>query len=283
MSNAICRILNRLLQNGSVPTSSVSAKTERELGPLLDSEAIVRQQSGRGVSLVLQSHKTVENFLRHKFPHNSNPSLADESLPPRSRAVALHKDAKRARTTTAEPLLLRATAEVYAHSANSRIELARATNLTGAVCLLIDNTKNWSLNTTIAIVENLETFLHFEHLKTGATTAIYAAGRLSERIIDWLASDAMQGCRYIHCGDYDPVGLQEFQRLYTRLGATVELYIPGNIRELFQLYGKPRLLQDSTAILAGLRSSTHPDIRKIVQLLDETGCGLEQEALLLPP
>jgi hypothetical protein len=59
------------------------------------------------------------------------------------------------------------------------------------------------------------------------------------------------------------------------------LHIPPDLARLIREHGRPGLLADSTAVLGRLRLSPDPDIRAVVRLLDETGCGLEQEALLL--
>ena len=227
----------------------------------------------------------VRAFTKKIFPHGCTAPATDNAapLPPRSEAIALFKDAKRARITTAEPLLIRAVSQSSANCEKKSIDLYRTTQLTGAVCLLIDEKHQWGLNSTIAIIENLEAFLHFELLKTGANTAVYAAGRLSDRIITWLASENMHQCRYIHCGDYDPVGLDEFRRLHGKLGHRVKLHLPSNIETLFKHYGKHDLLKDSTPILARLRNTKNSQIQQLVKIMDETGCGLEQEALLLPP
>jgi hypothetical protein len=78
------------------------------------------------------------------------------------------------------------------------------------------------------------------------------------------------------------VGLDEYLRFRTRLADRVALYTPDNLPALFARYGKRDLLRDSEAILARLRHTTNDDARAIVNLMDESGCGLEQEALLLP-
>ncbi len=46
---------------------------------------------------------------------------------------------------------------------------------------------------------------------------------------------------------------------------------------------EPVLLRDSAAILVRLRQSEIPEIRETVRLMDEAGCGLEQEVLLIAP
>jgi hypothetical protein len=114
-----------------------------------------------------------------------------------------------------------------------------------------------------------------------ADVALYASGRLSELALQWLGSPELSQCRFIHCGDYDPVGLDEFLRLKRIVGDRARLHIPANLREFVATYGRPELLCDSAAVLKRLRASIDPDVHSVIEILDETGCGLEQEVLLL--
>jgi len=225
----------------------------------------------------------LQSFRQQRFPHGDSLPVTDESvpLPPRSAAVGLHRDAKRARTTTGEPVLIRAIADSSASAGDDVVDLRELTALTGSACLVIENGSGWQLEGRIAVVENLEVFLHFEKLSLDTPVAIYAGGRLSGRVLDWLASPSMSQCAYLHCGDYDPVGLDEYLRLRNRLADRVALYSPDSLPGLFARYGKRDLLRDSEAILARLRHTANDDVRAIVGLMDDTGCGLEQEALLL--
>lgn len=65
------------------------------------------------------------------------------------------------------------------------------------------------------------------------------------------------------------------------LGARALLHIPANLQTLIAKYGRAELLRDSEAVLLRLRRAADPAVMNLVRMLDETGCGLEQEALLL--
>ena len=133
----------------------------------------------------------------------------------------------------------------------------------------------------VVIVENLEVFLHLEETGIACDLAVYAAGRMSERLLAWLASPAMSGCSVLHCGDYDPVGLQEYLRLRAACGSRASLYVPDDLMDLLRTFGKRELLSDSPAVLRSVRASSDVSVRHVLRLIDEAGCGLEQEALLL--
>jgi hypothetical protein len=114
--------------------------------------------------------------------------------------------------------------------------------------------------------------------------AIYAGGRLSARVVRWLAGEAMRDASIVHLGDYDPVGLAEYLWLRAACGTRVRLCLPSDLRHRMRRYGKRSLLAGrNAALLASLRQSGDPAVREIVGMMDETGCGLEQESLLLPP
>jgi hypothetical protein len=159
--------------------------------------------------------------------------------------------------------------------------LQAATGLTGAACLLLEDGHFWTLTADIAIVENLECFLHFEKMGVDANVAVYSSGRLSDLALRWLGSPGLSQCRFVHCGDYDPVGLDEFLKLKAVVGDRAKLHIPENLKGLIATYGRPELIRDSAAVFRRLRGTADADVREIVALLDEMGCGLEQEALLL--
>ena len=283
MHDGTYRTLRSLIEKGSIPSSALSGRTAQRLQPLLDSGALIRRRCGRGMILEVADRNALDAFLRRLFPHGATaPMQSDGStFPPRGEAVALYRNAKRARAASAEPVLLRAIAPAVASRDSSKLDLLALTRTAGAACLLIDDGERWRIESRIAIVENLEVFLHFERLQTGRSIALYANGRLSGRVLDWLASREMSRCEFLHCGDYDPVGLDEYVRLRDRLGSRVVLHVPANLDGLLARYGKRGLIEDSAAILARLRRSPVPEVRRIAGIMDTTGCGLEQEALLL--
>ena len=151
----------------------------------------------------------------------------------------------------------------------------------GAAAFLLKEPPFWGCGGTLAVVENLEPFLCFEKMRVAADAAVYAGGRMSARMLAWFASAEMSGCSFVHCGDYDPVGIDEYLRLKEACGARVKLHIPANIEDLFKKYGKRELLMDSEAVLRRLRATKDPDALRIIELMNACNTGLEQEILLL--
>ena len=277
MPDAFARLLRRLMEEGGAPRSQFSARSLKDLQSLFDAGALSQARSGGGLVVEVKDPDTLATFYRKRYP--SDGKAIDG--PPRARAVGMLRNAKRVSRTNMEPVLVRALNPVVCSRNGGQCDLLAATNQTGAACLILESGRFWSLTASIAIVENLECFLHFEKMSVAADVALYASGRLSDLALKWLGSPELAQCRFTHCGDYDPVGLDEFLRLKAVVGDRARLYIPSNLRDLVGKYGRHELLRDSNAVLMRLRGSVDPAIHKAVEILDETGCGLEQEALLM--
>ena len=54
----------------------------------------------------------------------------------------------------------------------------------------------------------------------------------------------MKGAAFVHAGDYDPVGLQDYLRLSEVCLGRVSLYLSGNLESLFARYANRKRLED---------------------------------------
>ena len=279
MPDAFARLLRQLYREGRAPRSQFSARSLRDIQSLFDSGTLRQARSGNGLVVEVVDAGTLAAFYRRRYPSGGKVIAG----PPRAQAVGMLRNAKRVSRTNMEPALLRAMAPVACIRDGVACDLRAATVQTGAACLILETGRFWMMTAGIAVVENLECFLHFEKMGVAADIALYASGRLSELVLEWLGSPELSRCRFIHCGDYDPVGLDEFLRLKAVVGDRARLHIPGNLPALIAAYGRPELLRDSAAVLRRLRAATDPDVIGIVRMLDETNCGLEQEIHLLHP
>jgi len=277
MPDAFARLIRKLLNEGQVARSQFSARSLKELRSLFDAGVLAQERSGGGLVVALKKLKALETFYLSRYP-SAGKAVGGS---PRASAVGTFRNAKRTRRTDMEPVILRAMNPVACSRDGKEYDLLTATRLTGAACLILEPDQFWSFSAKLAVVENLECFLHFEKMSIPADVVLYASGRLSELVLQWLASKALSQCRFIHCGDYDPVGLDEFLRLKAVVGDRASLYIPVNLKDLVSKYGRKELLGDSTAVLNRLRGISDPAVRQVVSILDDTGCGLEQEVLLI--
>ncbi|EKD39161.1 MAG: hypothetical protein ACD_75C00490G0005 [uncultured bacterium] len=277
--DALADKLLLLVTQGSLAASRLTDRDRVRLQSLFETRVLTIERGGAGKKVVVQNQDALDAFVLRNYPSGLQGS--NVALPPRSRAVADFRDSKRARETGPPTVLLRGFNACELRAGEEVLMVAHWTKLAGVAALCLDD-QEWEFTGVMAVVENLEVFWNFEKLETGAQLAVYAQGRLSGRILNWLASPAMAQARIIHCGDYDPVGLDEYLRLKASCPERTGLYLPPNLEDLFFRFGKRNLLEGSNAaVLARLRKCHVLDVCRVVELMDRYGVGLEQEILLL--
>jgi hypothetical protein len=82
----------------------------------------------------------------------------------------------------------------------------------------------WEFSGTIATIENEEPFWSHELILPDVDLAVYVRGKMSNRVIRWLASEPMKSCPITHWGDYDPIGVLEYVRLLRTCSERVRLF-----------------------------------------------------------
>lgn len=276
--DALAEKIRLLRLQGNLASSRLTDRDRHRLQSLFETGVLIEERSRAGKKVVVKNQATLDAFVQRYYPSGLEGS--GDPLTPRSRAVAEHRDSKKARETGPLVILLRGFGNCELHAGEEALPVAHLTELAGVAAVRLDD-RQWSYSGVLTIVENLEVFWNIEKLETGSQLALYAQGRLSSRILNWLSSPTMEQARIIHCGDYDPVGLDEFLRLKTACPERSELYLPSNLEELFLRYGKRELLPSNAAVLARLRKTEDNDVRQVVKLMDRYGVGLEQEILLL--
>jgi hypothetical protein len=279
--DALADRLGHLMREGRLPSSGLSRSMRGRLRTLFETGAIVEERSGAGGRIVVRDAAAIERFVAREYPSGITP-IVPEGMPPRARSVFLKGNAKRAARGSASAIVLRAFTTARLERDEDSLDVFELTRVAGAAALVVGPGCSWRFNGVVALVENLEVFLHAERIVAGFSLVLYAPGRLSQIVRDWLASPAMMGARYLHLGDYDPVGLDEYLKLKIACPGRVELHVPPDFEERLKRFGKEALLSDSAAVLARLRRAPDPEVSAIVGALDRHGRGLEQEALLLP-
>jgi hypothetical protein len=127
------------------------------------------------------------------------------------------------------------------------------------------------------LVENPAVFAVAERLNIKVDAVIYGYGRISGRILDWIARTADSDFSLLHLPDYDPVGLSEFEHIHSRLEKRAKLYLPSDLEARFERFSNQDFLKkrNSQAILAQLHKSELSEIRHVVTLIDRHNAGLE--------
>jgi len=280
--DSLAKQLSKLIAGGALPLSTFSQRNLELLRSLIETNVLEIVRSGGGQQIRVLRPDALQDFVQARYPSGLH-GIEDDSLTPRARAVANRRDAKRTRRTDAEPVMVRGFGEAKLFCKEETVlPIVELTQLAGVTAfLLTDEPPVWEFSGTIVTVENLECFLHIEQIIPEVQLAIYAAGRLSERVLHWLASPEISNCQVWHFGDYDPVGLDEYLRLNRIRPNHTELYIPPDLEKRIKMFGKRQLLEDNTAILSRLRKEENSTVRFVVELLDRYGMGLEQESLLI--
>jgi hypothetical protein len=153
----------------------------------------------------------------------------------------------------------------------------------GGAALSLRDGLNWEFSGTIATVENEEAFWQHDVVLPEVDLAVYVRGKMSNRLLRWLASERMASCHITHWGDYDPIGVMEYVRLRRACPGRVQLHVADKIEELLARYGKRCLVQADKQIqaLCSLRSlNDDSTVQRLVRIFDRHGKGVEQEILL---
>ena len=268
--------LTALARDGCLPKSSCSRSLSVLLRPLVAAGVICEERQGSGRRLQVRDSASLRAFVRTTFPNHSTAS----DLPTRVAGVRRFRNSKTFPSDNPEIVQVRTWVPDALRKNAAPVGADLVTQEHGIFSFRIHSM--YSLHGECAIVENPVVFGLFERLELKVNLVIYGHGRVSRRFLNWLSAQSSRDFSVLHLPDYDPIGLNEFERIQRSLGSRVRLHLPTNLADLFLLYSNPRLLKKtrSRRVLANLRSSASADIRSVVSLIDAHNAGLEQEALL---
>lgn len=278
----LARVLLMLLRDGSAPRSAAGARALASMQTLIDSGAIEIVRRGAGDALQIASRSALDRYIAANYPAGLNWAVEN---PTRADAAIYARNSKRGRV----PFSL-----LTFHGRAGRFvpigqEEPQALQYGVPTSIFLDDPDQerpvFSGVTSVALVENIEIFRYYLAAGIEADMAFWTAGRMSDRFLSWLGSPAWTAS-ILHCGDYDVVGLREFDRVYRMIGARATLFVPPNIEVLFA-HGTGDLLDSQRdGQFHSLLAHADAGCRQVANLIVEHGRGLEQEALLgaaVPP
>jgi hypothetical protein len=282
ITRPLAKILKRLSEQGEMPASDLSDTHREALNALFQTEVLHDIRKGRGYSVTINKPEAFSAFVAKHCP-DGLPCI-DMSPLSRSEGVAKYRNSKQGRLTS-EVVIVSAKPGHVLTRRSGQLAVGHLTEVAGVASFVLeeDASDDWQFSGRIATVENYASFVQWHRMGIQAEMAIWTAGRLSDRMIHWFKGLAVAGCTFVHSGDYDPVGMNEFLRLKDQLpDDQVTLHIPNNIDSLFDRYANQSLLANPNAagLLKSLRTSKDPQVRKILQLMSQANGGLEQEILL---
>lgn len=283
--DAFAGLLAELITAGSVQASRVSAKARARLAPLFSAEVLVETRAGAGRRVEVRTLETLAKFISRHYPAGlfADPS-ANEVLDRRTLALSHYRDTKALGGLDFEIIEYRLSGKAPLLIGGAAVGRSGVCGDLGAFVLYDTRTADRDVRFAgvVATVENPTVLIRYDWEAAGVDLAVATYGRMSRRMIDWLASEPMGDTLVVHYGDYDPVGLSEFCRLEAALGQRASLFIPDQIERLFSQYSDRDLLSRSSGLLPALQQSSNAEVRRVVQLMAVSGGSVEQEALLIP-
>ncbi len=277
--DALARSLDRLLQEESLPWSGLGAEARRALQGLIEADALQRRRAGQGERLHLIQRAVLEQFIDRRYPHGLHHTGSSD----RAGAVLHLRSAKRGgRVSRLSSVVCRVLHQRgLVLPGNPECDLARLTEQLGVVAFTLGQDRLPIASGRVITVENEDVFHRIDAIGLEADLVIYTAGRMSERLIDWLSEQPALS-EVTHAGDYDPVGVAEYVRLKDRLPQPVRLHLPADIELLFERYSDPTILNrpGNQLALRRLHRTTDPTARLLIDLIERFGAGLEQEVLI---
>ena len=282
--DAFAGLLADLSATGSVPASRVSVKARGNLTPLFSADVLVEVRAGAGRRVEVRNTETLAQFIARHYPAGLfvDPT-SDESIDRRTLALSRYRDTKALRGLDFEVVEYRLLGAAPLMVGGAAVGRSGVCGDLGAFVLYDARPADREVGFAgvVATVENPTVFIRHDWAAAGVDLVIATYGRMSRRLIDWLASESMRDAHVVHYGDYDPVGLNEFCRLEAALGDRARLFVPDGIERLFSQYSDRELLSRSAGLLPALQQSRHEGVQTILRLMAEFGGGLEHESLLI--
>jgi hypothetical protein len=271
--------LRLLIKLGTLPRSQCSGSFLKAVRPMLDGGVIAEEKSGAGRRLVVRDAEALNRFCAQLFPSGSVPPGSVS----RVAGVGGFRDSKTFASDTPEVVFVRSWRKDALTWNGLDAGAMEATAAHGLFAFLLKPESHYALHGPCALIENPALFAAFEQLHLEIPLAFFGQGRISRRFLTWLVEQKNREFSLAHLPDYDPAGLNEFERLRKQLGDRVRLFVPADLEQRFVRFANRKLLQkpNSRTMLAILRNSESNEVRSVVALIDRYNAGLEQESLLL--
>lgn len=271
--------LRALLERGQLPSSQCGARFLRSIATLLDTGVVREMRVGGGAALCIVHREAVQRFHDKLYP---TPAV-DAMNGSRAEGVANYRSSKALPNDTPIVLNTRVRPGSTVRIGDLIVEDGTATARDGVYAIRLSTSAPPEIQGNWVLIENPALFHVHERVFGNDCSAILLNGRTPDRVIHWLAAQRTDNLHLVHAPDYDPVGLDEFDRLHRVLGERIILYVPDGIEERFARYSnRTLLLHDRQQVfLRKHAASGHPAVAHIAALIRKYNAGLEQEVLLL--
>lgn len=253
---------NKLKLNGRVPSKLPKViLASSEFQTLLSAKIIEKIPSGRGYFYQVSRQDRFEAFYQSKFPRDDIEIITetDNQLKYRdTKATPLKKD---------RVIFIRSFKDIIVN--DKKINLKKTMQDFNVFSTIFKKLKAKK----ICFVENLQPFLEIEKFLGEEYTYIHFYGRLPRKEV----LENIECEEYLHFGDYDFVGLNEFLKA-KEVFDNCNIYIPDNYDELYKEFSRPREQKDTA--YKDVKNSIIPDIVKIREQLNRNNRFLEQQVVM---
>ena len=259
------RWLNKLIENGSLPESSIPKSAITGVNNLIDLEYIQKMPVKNGIKFVLIDEDSLVNWMARIIKNIDSNQTHD-------RAYAASKFRTAKKSTKNYP---KVEIRFLKNNTNVPSQFKELQDRIGSVNYYLTKEESW-LTGKIVLIENIESFLNSDDYFPNCDIAVYYSGNISDSLINCLNDSE---CTIVFFPDYDPVGMNNYCKIKDRLGDRVELFVPQNISELFES-SSYRIIDKNKnrEILASLNRRSLPDeVIPIIQLIQKHHGGAEQE------
>jgi len=253
---------HRLKCKGRVPAKLPKVISgSSEFQTLLRAKIVDKVPSGRGYYYQVSRADKFNDFYLSKFPSGdiSVNTEVDNQLKYRdTKATALKKD---------RVVFIRSFKNITVNGKEINLQKTMEDfNIFSTVFKTLKANK-------ICFVENLQPFLNIEKLLGEEYTYIHFYGRLPRKEV----LERIECEEYLHFGDYDFVGLNEFLKA-KEVFKNCNMYVPDNYEELYKEFSRTRE-QNDTAYKNVMRS-TICDVVRIREHLKRHNRFLEQQVVM---
>lgn len=262
------RWLNKLIENRSLPESSLPKSAITGVNNLIDLEYIQKIPVKNGIKFVLIDEDSLVNWMARIIKNiDSNQT--------HNRAYAASKFRTAKKSTKNYP---KVEIRFLKNNTNVPSQFKELQDRIGSVNYYLTKKESW-LTGKLVLIENIESFLSCDDYFPNCDIAVYYSGNISDSLINCLYDSK---CTIVFFPDYDPVGMNNYCKIKDRLGDRVELFVPQNISELFES-SSYRIIDKNKnrEILASLNRRSLPDeVTPIIQLIQKHHGGAEQELVI---
>lgn len=183
--------LRDLSKAGVLSKSACSAELISFIAPLLDSGVLAWERSGTGRRLRVQNSDALSSFILDQFPFTELEMEAEISR--RIASVGRFRNSKALRGDTPDIVTVRGWSNNALWRDGKPVAVSEATRLHTLFSFALAPDNRYELRAPCALVENPAVLLAFERFRIHADIpiAIFAGGRVSNRLLDWLASQTL--------------------------------------------------------------------------------------------